>query len=109
MNDQLPPPDDQEMPDSPVEPDEPASAPEEVCVPLSAVAVNEDENASTPPDVGDEITVTLGGKVTRVEGSMVYFNPATANGEPIPANDDSGQDQPADQSATEEDSLRAMI
>lgn len=93
----------------PVEPDEPAGAAEgEVCVPLSAVAVNEDENASTPPDVGDEITVTLGGKVTRVEGDMVYFSPATANGEPIPA--DEQQDEPADDPmASEEDSLRSMI
>lgn len=99
------------MPDSmPVEPDEPAGAAEEVCVPLSAVAVNEDENASTPPDVGDDITVTLGGKVTRVEGDKIYFNPATANGEPIPANDEnSGDDQPADPMADEESSLRAMI
>jgi hypothetical protein len=59
----------------------------EVCVPTSAVsAAGEGEgNDQVAPDVGDSVEVTLGGKVSRVEGGNVYFTPDTANGEPIKA------------------------
>ncbi len=102
----LPPPDDTELPDQPVEPDEPTSGGTEVCVPLSAVAVNENENEATPPSEGDSISVTLEGKATRIEGDKVYFIPATANGEPIPAEEPA---EPAmDDMAAEGDSLKAL-
>jgi len=54
----------------------------EVCVPSSAVAIA-DGDQNTGPEVGDQVAVTLEGKVSRVEGGHVYFTPDTANGEPM--------------------------
>lgn len=71
-------------PDEVAGPETPETNTAEVCVPLAAVSVNEDDNQQTAPSEGDSISVTLEGKVTRVEGDMVYFQPTTANGEPVP-------------------------
>ncbi len=60
------------------------SAPGEVCVPLSAVAIA-DGDQQTEPEAGDQVSVTLEGKVVRVADGKVYFKADTANGEPMPA------------------------
>lgn len=58
-------------------------AKDEVCVPMTAVAIA-DGDQNTAPEPGDQVAVTLEGKVVRVENGNVYFKPATANGEPMP-------------------------
>lgn len=56
----------------------------EVCVPVAAVsAAGEGEGEGVAPAVGDEVEVTLGGKVSRVEGDQVYFTAESANGVPM--------------------------
>lgn len=56
----------------------------EICVPSSAVGEHEEgAGDAVLPAVGDEVSVTVTGKVSRVEGGNVYFTPDTANGEPI--------------------------
>lgn len=60
-----------------------ASGASEICVPAGALEVGDTEQDKTAPEVGDDVEVKLGGKVTRVEGGNIYFKPTTANGEPI--------------------------
>jgi len=55
----------------------------EICVPTSALEVGDTEHDKTAPEVGDSVEVSLGGKVSRVEGGNVYFTAKTANGEPL--------------------------
>lgn len=55
----------------------------EVCVPMSAVAIADGED-STAPEPGDQVSVVLEGKVNRVADGHVYFTATTANGEPMP-------------------------
>lgn len=71
----------------------------QVCVPSSAVeAGDEDTGDQVAPSIGDEVEVTLKGKVSRVEGGNVYFTPTEANGQPLgghesePMGEDSGDD-----------------
>lgn len=64
--------------------DEPKmAASNEVCVPMSAVTIADGED-STAPEPGDQVSVVLEGKVTRVADGHVYFSATTANGEPMP-------------------------
>lgn len=74
----------------------------EVCIPTSALAV-----AGTPPAAGDDVEVTLKGKVTRTDGDNTCFTPTEANGQPIDAEDaeDGGDDEEAEGEPTEQ-SLR---
>ena len=56
----------------------------QVCVPTRAVeAYDGDNDTGVSPEVGDDVEVTLKGKVSRVEGGNVYFSPTEANGQPI--------------------------
>lgn len=61
----------------------PMMAGNEVCVPMSAVAIADGED-STAPEPGDQVSVVLEGKVNRVADGHVYFTATTANGEPMP-------------------------
>jgi len=62
----------------------------EICVPSGAVSAyggatdNDGADNAVAPEVGDEVEVTVKGKVSRVEGDNVYFTPTEANGQPIP-------------------------
>lgn len=57
----------------------------ELCVPASAVGAYDDgADSAVLPTAGDQVEVTIGGRVSRVEGQNVYLMPETANGEPIP-------------------------
>lgn len=69
----------------------------DTCIPAKAVAID-----GSNPATGDEIEVTLKGKVTRVDGEQVYFKPETANGEPIAK---SGDDEAAEGEEPTEESL----
>ena len=70
----------------------------ETCVPAKAVQID-----GTAPEQGDEIEVKLKGKVTRVDGENIYFQPTEANGEPMAAADDAegGDDEQAEGDPTE--------
>ena len=52
----------------------------DLCVPAKALALGEDAVA---PAVGDTVSVTIEGKVSKVAGEQVYVTPATANGQPM--------------------------
>jgi len=75
----------------------------DVCVPSSAVAIA-DGDQTTEPEVGDQVAVTLEGKVSRVEGGHIYFTPDTANGEPMSA--PKSEDQELEQEGAE---LRGLL
>lgn len=53
------------------------------CVPAAALAVPDEGEQMAAPEVGDKVTYTVEGKVTRVEGEQVYVAPETINGEPV--------------------------
>jgi hypothetical protein len=78
----------------------PASSASEICVPAGALEVGDTEQDKTAPEVGDDVEVKLGGKVTRVEGGSIYFKPTTANGEPIGEKESS---EPSEESQMEAD------
>lgn len=61
----------------------------------------------TPPAVGDEVTFEGQGKVSRVEGDMVYVDVSTVNGEPLPEPMEK-MEGAEDSMATEEAALDAM-
>lgn len=71
----------------------------EVAIPTKALALGD-----TTPSPGDDIEVTVAGKVTRVEGDRTFFVPATANGEPLPG----PSAEPEMPTEPTEDSLRAL-
>jgi hypothetical protein len=70
----------------------------DTCIPAKTVAID-----GTSPAVGDEVEVSLKGKVTRVDGEQLYFQPESANGEPIAM---SGDDEAAEGEMPTEESLR---
>lgn len=55
----------------------------EQCVPVKALAVPEEGEQLVAPEVGDRVSYTIEGKVTRVEGEQAYVQPETVNGEAI--------------------------
>lgn len=61
----------------------PAKSHSEVCVPSAALAITDGEGSAVP-EPGDQVSVTLEGKVTRVEGDNIYFQADMANGQPMP-------------------------
>lgn len=59
-------------------PEEEASENEQ-CVPLASLAAD-----GTPPAEGDEVTYTVKGKITRVDGDNAYVTATTINDQPVP-------------------------
>lgn len=55
----------------------------ELCIPVGALNSDTEEGGSVAPQEGDPVTVTIEGKVSRIEGGNVYLMPETANGAPI--------------------------
>lgn len=77
----------------------------ELQAPIKSVQIaaeSSSQEASTP-EVGDEVAVTYQGRVTRIEGDNIYFEPDTANGESLPK-DQSQKDEQSD-----EDKLREIM
>ena len=68
----------------------PASANEQ-CVPLMALAMPEEGDQMASPEVGDVVTYTVEGKVTRIEGDMAYVEPETVNGKPVEKRESPGE------------------
>lgn len=73
----------------------------------SVSMTGEEPDQMTPPAVGDEVTFEGQGKVSRVEGDMVYVDVATVNGEPLPEPMEK-MASAEDEMATEEAALDAM-
>lgn len=55
----------------------------ELCIPTTALEMGGEDGQNIGPTVGDEVEVTIAGKVTRSEGGQVYIQPSTANGQPM--------------------------
>jgi hypothetical protein len=54
------------------------SAEGEHCVPVAALALD-----GTAPAEGDDVTYTVKGTVTRIEGDCAYVKPSSINDEPV--------------------------
>lgn len=57
--------------------------PNEQCVPVSALQQPDDTEQLVTPEVGDAVSYTVGGKISRIEGDKAYVTVETANGKPI--------------------------
>ena len=57
----------------------------DIAVAAAAVAVPDENETLVAPEPGDVVTVTIEGRVSRVDGEVVYVAPELANGEPMPA------------------------
>ncbi len=86
------------------EPQDQSDGGNEDCVSLSALAMPDPDNGDqmAPPQVGDRVTYTVEGTVTRVDGEEAYVKRETINGQPVePSPDDSGA--PGDQDQADQD------
>lgn len=72
----------------------------EPCIPAAAVELD-----GAMPQPGDPITFEMGATVTRVADGQVYYTPATANGQPIPAAKPAADAAPA---LDDEETIRAQ-
>jgi hypothetical protein len=70
------------------------SAENDHCVPLTALSLE-----GTPPEVGDKVTYTVRGTVTRVEGGEAYVTPSTVNDEPAKLAKEPAMDEDAEMMA----------
>lgn len=55
----------------------------EICIPAAALNSDTEDGGSVAPQQGDPVTVSIEGKVTRIEGGNVYIMPESANGQPL--------------------------
>lgn len=77
----------------------------EVCVPVSALAA-QDEGGAVPPSQGDTVDFNVAAKVNRVEGEKAYLTILKVNGNDLP-NAQEEEGEPVDEAQKESDSLRA--
>jgi hypothetical protein len=68
----------------------------ELCIAKDAIASD-----SPAPEQGDQVSFTVEGTVSRIEGDKIYVEAATANGVPMPA----AAEEPAEM---DDDDLRGM-
>lgn len=74
--------------DSTIDPETNGGSSSELCAKTASVEVD-----GAQPKVGDEIEVTVKGKVTRTDNEDTYFTPTEVNGEPVQSSSaDSGND-----------------
>lgn len=59
----------------------PASA--EDRVPVAALAMPDENEQMTEPEVGDKVSYTIEGTVSRVEGANAWVKRETVNGQPV--------------------------
>jgi hypothetical protein len=59
----------------------------ELCVPASAISLAGENNEDVAPEPGDQVSLTIEGKVARVEGGNAYITPETCNGEAMAADE----------------------
>lgn len=68
----------------------------EQCVPLDALAMPEEGDEMVAPEVGDPVSYTVEGRVTRIEGDKAYVTPEAVNGKPV---EDKAAEPPVDEMA----------
>lgn len=56
----------------------------EVCVPLGALAMPDEEQQAQPPAAGDQVQFNAEGKVTRIDGDNAYVELSHVNGQEVP-------------------------
>ena len=100
--------DDQMMADRMAEPPEtqPSEVTREVCVPLSALSIADEGQQEVAPEPGDDVNISLGGKVARVENGHAYVTVKSLNGEEV-----GGQEAPDEEQsmAAEGADLRKLM
>ncbi len=62
----------------------------ELCLPVSALSQPDEGGAAVAPGVGDEVEVSVTGRVTRSEGGDIYMMPVAVNGQPLPQGGEGG-------------------
>lgn len=55
----------------------------EMCVPLTSLGQPDEQDAMQPPAVGDPVTFTTEGTISRIEGPNAYVAPTAVNGQKI--------------------------
>ena len=55
----------------------------EQCVPVAALQQADDADQLVTPEVGDVVSYTVEGKISRIEGDKAYVTVETANGKPV--------------------------
>ena len=65
----------------------------EQCVPVAALQQPDDSDQLVTPEIGDAVSYTVEGKISRIEGDKAYVTVETANGKPMA---DKTAEQPAD-------------
>jgi hypothetical protein len=90
-------------PEMPAEAEIPATGGNEQCVPIESLAMPDEGEQMTNPEVGDPVSYTVEGKVTRVEGGKAYVAPESINGKPIEA------EKPAEEGGTGEDAAMQQL
>jgi hypothetical protein len=68
----------------------------EQCVPLESLAMPEEGEQMANPEVGDVVSYTVEGKVTRIEGGKAYVEPTAINGKPMSEKEEPAGDGMAD-------------
>ncbi len=69
-------------------------------VPLESLAMPDDSEQMTPPEVGDEVNYQVTGKVVSIEGGVAQVQKTSINGQPVA---DTDGDQDADSPDNDED------
>lgn len=64
----------------------------DVCAPLDALQVD-----GTPPEVGDNVEMTVKGTVTSVNGGMAYVKPEMVNDVPVPEKSEADKEPDEDE------------
>ncbi len=81
-----------------------------VPIPLKALAQPDDTDAMHTPEMGDNVTFTVDGTVSRIDGEMAWIKPVSVNQTPIGEAADDGKLTPEEAEAgsgdTEEDQMR---
>ena len=77
----------------------------ELCVPAGALSAADENGESMAPGIGDEVELTVTGRVTRTEGGEVYVQPLSVNGQPV--EDAGGEGAESEDDAAIEDEIRS--
>lgn len=70
---------------------EPGGGGNELCIPLSALTV-QDESGDVAPEMGQPISGNVEGTISRIEGDMAYITPTKFNGTDIPKETEAPQE-----------------
>lgn len=84
------------MPPLPQEPTMSMMDSNEQCVPVAALQQPDDSDQLVTPEVGDLVSYTVEGKISRIEGDKAYVMVETANGKSI---DDEKNETPDEDNA----------